>query len=142
MRRATKKLIDELCTALYELGEAADEARLNSKKYADAWETLRLRWEAATVPIAHAAEKMGIPTRVCHLRKTEWGDVCVWLGRCPDSPPPVRKFRKFVRQLTRGIIRLVKMLRANNPMCQEAILVLHAAAESLALRAAMEKMSE
>jgi hypothetical protein len=140
MKSSTKKLIEELCAALYELGEVADEAWLNGKQYGEAWEVVRLRWDAATAPIVHAAEKMGVPTRLFRVRRTEWMDVWVWLGRFPDSPPPVRKFRKFIRRLTRGIVRLVKRLRAINLLCQEAIPVLHAVAKALEPRAVMEKL--
>jgi len=131
MSDSMKKLIDELCTALYELGEVADEVRQNGKQYADAWEAVRRRWDAATAPIVHAAREIGLPTRLFCLRRTEWMDVWVCLGRFPDSPPSVREFRKFVRRLKRSIVRLVKKLRASNPMCQEAIPVLHAVAEAL-----------
>jgi len=106
MSDSMKKLIDELCAALYELGEMADETWQNSKQYADAWEAVRLKWDAATTPIAHAAREIGLPTRLFCLRRTEWMDVWVYLGRFPDSPPSVRKFRKFVRLLKRSIIRL------------------------------------
>jgi hypothetical protein len=137
-----KKLIDELCAALYELGEVGDETWHNAKQYENAWETVRLRWNAATIPIARAAEKTGVPTRLFRLRRTEWVDVGVWLGWFPDSPTPVRRFRKFVRRLTRSIRRQVKKLRAINLAYQEAILVLCTVAEALAPRAAMEKLSE
>jgi hypothetical protein len=142
MSDSMKKLIDELCAALYELGEVADKVVPCAKEYGDAWEKVRCRWDAATAPIAHAAWQMGVPTRLFCLRRTEWIDVWVQLGRFPDSPPPVRKFRRFVRRLKRSIIRLAKRLCANGSMCQEAISVLHAAAEVLAPRAAIEKLSE
>jgi len=136
------KLIDELCAALYELGEVADKAYQNGKQYWDAWEAVRLKWDAATTPIAHAAEKMSFPTWLFRLKRTEWMDAWVWLGKFPDSPPPVKKFRKFVRRLARSIVRIAKRLSAVDPMCQEAIQVLRAVAEALETRAAMEKLSE
>jgi hypothetical protein len=142
MSDSMKKLIDELCAALYELGELADEACRNAKQYVDAWERVQRSWNAATAPVAHAAEKIGLSTRLFCLRRTEWMDVWVYLGRFPDSPPSVRKFRRFVRRLKRSIVRLVKKLRAINPVCQWAIPVLHAVAEALASWAAMEKLSE
>jgi hypothetical protein len=144
MSDSMKKLIDELCAALYELGELADEACRNAKQYVDAWERVQRSWNAATAPVAHAAEKIGLPTRLFCLQRTGEIGVEIWvlLGEWPKSPIQPLKFCKFVRRLTRGIVRLVKKLRAINPVCQWAIPVLHAVAEALASWAAMEKLSE
>jgi hypothetical protein len=142
MSDSMKKLIDELCAALYELGEVADEAWRNGKQYADAWQTVRRRWDSATAPLRRVAEVMDIPVRLCRIVKWREVGVEVWvlLGEWSISTIQPLKFRKFVRRLTRGIRKLVKKLHAINPVCQEAIPVLHAVAEALAPRAAMEKL--
>jgi hypothetical protein len=144
MSDSMKKLIDELCAALYELGEVVDEAWKNGKQYADAWEAVRRRWDAATAPLRRVAEILDIPVLVCRITKWREIGVEIWvlLGEWPKSPIQPLKFCKFVRRLTRGIVRLVKKLRAINPVCQWAIPVLHAVAEALASWAAMEKLSE
>jgi len=144
MSNSMKKLIDELCAALYELGEVADEAWLNGKRYADAWEAVRRRWDAATTPLRRVAETLDIPVRLCRVVKWREVGIEVWvlLGEWSKSPIQPTKFRKFVRRLTRGIRGLAKKLRVINPVCQEAIPILHAVAEALAPRAAMEKLSE
>jgi len=142
MSDSMKKLIDELCAALYELGEVADEAWKNGKQYAEAWEKVRRRWDAATAPLRRVALTMDIPVCLCRVVKWREVGVEVWvlLGEWSLSAIQPSKFRKFVRRLTRGIRRLVKKLRAINPVCQEAIPVLHAVAEALAPRATMEKL--
>jgi hypothetical protein len=138
MNSKTRRLLDELNAALSNLVEVADEAGPNSWQYWSAWEEVRRIWNAATAPIQRTAEGMGISTEVCWV-----GDyACVRLGKWPGPPPSPPKFPKFVKSLTRGIIKRTKELRAVNTACKEAILILRGIAEALALRAAMERLGE